>query len=371
MERRWVRRLGPGIAALGAMAAIASTTAGAPAPVWDPPGCAGPAAVATAPVGAWFRLDPILTDGEYVGQWLSLGTPDPGSGRRLELDRESFATGPTNGAVLVGVDDARASSLTLVDVANACAWPIGTSRDVIRNAIVHPSGDSIIESRVDRRSWGDLGIWRRRFDGTPAVRVLPPIGADDRFGPTWRTDLAWGDDGTTLVVGSCGEAACRYRLVMSGAATTAPTTIADPMLGALVGLAGDRLVTRQACRGLPCPIVSTGIHGAVSDVLADDAGLAVMARDERGRTVVVHETDAGGRGIGSMRPDGSDRQVLPAPPFGSRLVADAAWAAGAAEHPADALVFGPDGRVAPDAARSTLLRPLWSEAATPLDEVVR
>jgi hypothetical protein len=90
---------------------------------------------------------------------------------------------------------------------------VASSTDVIRNGIVAADGVSIVESRVDRRTRADLGVWRRPLDAGAPVRVLPPIGPDARFGPTWLTDLAWSDDDTTLVVGSCGETACRYRLV--------------------------------------------------------------------------------------------------------------------------------------------------------------
>jgi hypothetical protein len=371
MERRCVRRSGPGIAALVAVAAVASTTAGAPQAAWDPPDCRGTPTIGAAPVGAWFRLDPILANGEYIGQWLSLGTTDLGSGRRLRLDQESFATGPANGAILVGVDDGRGSTLTLVDVAQACGWAVGTSRDVIRNAILDPVAGAIVESRVDRRTRADIGIWRRGLDGTPPVRLLPPIEPDDRFGPTWHTDLAWSEDGATLAVGSCGETACRYRLVTAVPEAGETTTIADPTLGALVGLTEGRLVTRRACRGLPCPILSTPISGGAPVALDEAAGVAVMARDENGRSIVVHEVGAAGATLRSIRPDGADRRPVPDPPIGLRLVAGPTWAASAAEHPAESLIFGPDGRVASETPEDTLLRPVSGTLGVTLDEVAR
>ena len=94
METRWIRRLGPGIAVLGAMAAIASTAAGAPSPSWQPPGCSGPPAAGPLGPGTWFRLDPTVVDGTYVGQRLSLGSGSAPQ-RRIDLAAESFATGPT------------------------------------------------------------------------------------------------------------------------------------------------------------------------------------------------------------------------------------------------------------------------------------
>ena len=73
METRWFRRLGPGVAALGAVAAIASSTAGAPPASWRPPACPGPPVLTSGAIGTWYRLDPTLADGTYVGQRLSVG----------------------------------------------------------------------------------------------------------------------------------------------------------------------------------------------------------------------------------------------------------------------------------------------------------
>lgn len=365
METRWFRRLGPGVAALAAVAAIASTTAGAPPPSWRAPACPGPPVVTPGAMGSWYRLDPILVDGTFVGQRLSLGAGSK-STRQIELAAESFATGPSGGAVVAGTDDGRRSQLSLIDVAGGCAWALGSSTDVIRNAVLATDGGSIVESRVDRRTRADLGVWRRPLGGSTPVRLLPPIAPDDRFGPTWLTDLAWSDDGSTLVVGSCGETACRYRL----APETGPVvTIADPSLGPSVGLAGDRLVAREACRGLPCSIVSIDVAGRGRALVADSAGRAILARDATGRSVVVYELDPDGSTLGAATPDGRGVLALAAPPPGLRLVADAAWSGGAAEHPADRLVFGPDGRLPIDGSRRALLRPVTAGTAA-LDEVL-
>ena len=121
------------------------------------------------------RLDPIVVDGAYVGQRLSVGAGGAPP-KRIDLAAESFATGPTGGVVLIGSDDGRRSQLSLVDVTGGCAWAIGSSTDVVRSATVSSDGRSVIESRVDRRTRADLGIWRRPFDGTPPVRVLAAIG---------------------------------------------------------------------------------------------------------------------------------------------------------------------------------------------------
>ena len=367
METRWFRRLGPGVAALGAVAAIASTTAGAPQAAWDPPDCTGSPSAGGEPIGAWFRLDPTLVDGSYVGQRLTLGRADRATSWHLQLDAESFAAEPSGGTVLIGTDDGRASRLSLLDLAAGCRWPIGTSREVVRGALVSPDGRAIVESRVDRRTRADLGIWRRPLDGGEPMRVLPEIPVDDRFGPTWITQLDWADDGTSLVVGSCGEVACRYRVLPE--AGGAMTTVAEPTLGTLVGMADGRLIAHAACRGLPCPLISFGFADREQVVLDDAAGRAVMARDGAGHRVVVHETVGGP--LRSVRPDGADGRALPAAPDGLGLVAGPAWAAGAAEHPADRLLFAPDGRIPLDGPRSALARSIDAADTTAPGEVIR
>ncbi|HSL75559.1 MAG TPA: hypothetical protein VK867_01350 [Candidatus Limnocylindrales bacterium] len=366
METRWARRLGPAIAAVAAVAAIASTTAGAPPPIWDPPDCPGSPAVRGRPTGAWFRLDPDLSAGVLIGQRLTLGDAERATEWRMDLDAESFSAGPRGGTVLVGTDDGRSSRLSLIDVVGGCRWPIGTTRDVVRSAVTTPDGAGIVEHRVDRGSRTDLGVWRRAFDGGGSTRLLAPIAADERFGPTWITELAWSEDGGSLVVASCGEVACRYRIVP--ATGGALTSIADPTLGAMVGVAEGRLIVRGSCRGLPCPLVSREASGVATAVLDPQAGLAVMSRDARGGIVVVYETQGG---LQAIRPDGTDARGIAMPPEGLRLVAGVRWSASGADHTPDRLVFGPEGRVPVDGPRTAVLRAVDIDDAVVVGEVLR
>lgn len=366
METRWARRLGPGIAAMAAVAAIASTTAGAPPPIWDPPDCAGLPAAGRGTSAAWFLLDPDLAAGTFVGQRLTIGNAERATEWRMDLDAESFAAEPRGGTVLIGTDDGRETRLSLIDVVDGCRWAVGTSREVIRSALLTPDGTAAVEHRVDRRTRADLGVWRRPFDGRTASRLLPAIEVDDRFGPTWVTELGWSDDGESLVVTSCGEVACRYRVVP--AAGGAVTTLADPSLGSFVGMADDRLVVREACQGLPCGVVTRALGEGPSVVLEAATGLAVMSLDADGRSVVVHEREAE---LHAVRPDGSDARALAPPPDGLRLVGDVADSASGAEHPSDRLVFGPEGRVPADGSRPAILRSVDATESFPLGEVLR
>ena len=48
VESRWLRWIGPGVVALGAVGFIASTTLGAAGRPWTPSACAGPPAASIA-----------------------------------------------------------------------------------------------------------------------------------------------------------------------------------------------------------------------------------------------------------------------------------------------------------------------------------
>ena len=272
VESRWLRWIGPGVVALGAVALIGSATVGAGTRTWAPRTCAGPptdrmaAARASMPAtpsdlaaAPWFRLDPVAADdGSLGGERLVVGRFGEALTQTRDLPAESFAAGPFGRIVLTGADDGSASRLELVDVAGRCSWLVATERDVIRRATIDPAGATIYEMRVDRATRADLGIWRRRLDATlPAEQILDPISPDARFGITFSTELTWDLAGERLAVQSCGEFACRTRVVdpRGGPARE----LEAPDLGLLVGVDGERVVTYADCHGLPCPIVSTDV----------------------------------------------------------------------------------------------------------------
>jgi hypothetical protein len=368
-EARWFRRAAPGVAILGALLLVASTTTGAHAPHWQPAMCAGPARTGPGPIGAWYRLDPTLVDGARTGQRLSIGMARAASVRALDLDAESFAAGPFSGTVLLGTDDGTSSRLSLIDVAAGCAWPVGRSDDVIRRATITPDGETVVEFRVDRRSRADLGVWRRPLARPgPGVRILPPIAPDIRFGPTWLTELAWSDDGGLLAVQSCGEVACRVRWVDT--ASGASGIVADPSLGDMVGLTRRLFVAQGACRGLPCPIRSVDLRTGSTMILVAAAGQATVVRD-RDATRLVYEVDANGAAVGTIAVDGSGARPLPIDGAGERLIAGPAWAGGSAELPLGWIAFGPDGRVPLSGPVGVVLRHLADGRSAAFDEVAR
>lgn len=355
-------RLGPPAAAMALVGLAAATWPASPAsadPSWDPPPCDRSTTAATDRP-SWYRLDDALDEaGTVTGRRLVLGTADPASVRVLELPPESSAGGPHGGLVLAVADDGTRSTLRLVDPAAGCAVPVGTSEDVVRSATLDPGRSAVYEHRVERGTRADLGVWRRPLAGGSAEQVLGAPPEDPAYGPTFATELGWGDDGR-LVVASCAEVRCRIRVVDPAGGET--MTIED--VGPVVGLVGDRLVSHAACAGLPCPVLETSLRTGEQRMLAREAGLAALAGDG---DLVVHET-LGPRRIGlrAVSLATGESRDLGRLPDGLRLLASSARALAGASGPPRAVVLAPDGRVGPDVAAARQLdpiggsiRPLW------------
>ena len=376
--RRWQQRAGPAVLAVAVLGLFGVGGAGADAVAWSPPACGArepdPQALARpvtedAAGRAWWRLEPRLDgSGRQVAQRVTLGSPSGGPARIVELDAESFAAGPFGSFVLTGSDDGRSSDLRLLDLDAGCAWSIATERSVIRRAILDPSGSAVYEFRVDRRTRADLGVWRRPLDGSAARRVLPPVASDARFGRTFSTELSWSVEGDRLVVQSCGAFACRTRVFDPRAATT--IQVDEPDLGELVGVAGHRLVTYVACRGLPCPLVAVDVSDGARTTLTEAAGLAVLVDDARGARV-IHEDGAAASGhLRVVAPDGVELDRFEVAPD-ARLVPAPGRAQAAAGLPPGWVVLAGDTRPWSDRGPATLLRPGRAGSAAPFEEVSR
>lgn len=384
VESRWLRWVGPGLVALGAMGLVASTAVGAGPRAWTPRSCLGqpsdrvsaardaapdgPADLSAAP---WYRLDPVVgNDGALHGQRLVVGRFGDPITRSLDLPGESFAAGPFGRAVLVGADDGTTSRLMAVDIASGCSWTLATETDVIRRATIDRAGMTVFEMRVDRTSRADLGIWRRRIDvDAPAVRVLAPIAPDVRFGRTFSTEFTWDLLGDRLAVQSCGEVACRTRLIDQRDRLVA--SLASPDLGLLVGVDGDRVVTYESCRGLPCPIVSTDMVTGERHVLTEAAGFATLTRGPDGARLIHETRPVMGAGLRSISLDGGRPTDLAPTGAGTRLTTPL-FGGSATRLPSGWILIAPDGRLPIDKGdRGLQLRHLPDGAAVQLDEVLR
>ena len=390
VEARWLQWFGPGLLAVGTLALVGSATVGADTrttlsgpltqlPCADPPagriamhGGGAVASLADGSPAPWFRLDPVIDrDGALAGQRLALGLDGIPGARTLDLPAESFAAGPFGRTILVGADDGITSTLRLYDVAAGCGWSIAAEPSVIRRATVDSDGTAVYEMRVDRTTRADLGVWIRPVDGgLPARRILAAPAPDGRFGRTWSTELRWDLDGARLAVQSCGDVACRTRII--DPAGGAALMLDAPDLGNVIGLDGDRLVTYAACRGRPCPIVSTDLSTGARVVLADAGGPAVVADTADGARLVDEVPAVTGRRLRAIPIGGGPTLDLGPIPEGLGLESDPDVAGSATELPVGWILLAPDGRMPADGSfGTTRLRHIPDGMTVPLAEAAR
>ena len=385
VEARWLRWFGPGFVAVAALALVGAATVGAGTSSSAPAACPGSPAgriatsrgpdvtgLADGSAAPWFRLDPVLDHaGALAGQRLALGLDGVPGVRTLDLPAESFAAGPFGRVVLVGADDGVSSTLRLLDVAAGCAWPIATERNVIRRATLDRDRSAIYEMRVDRATRADIGVWLRPIAaGSPARQILAAPVPDGRFGQTWSTEFRWDLAGDRLAVQSCGDVACRTRIVDPAGG---PLRVLDaPDLGTLIGVDGDTLVTYGACRGFPCPIVSTDLETGARTVLDASAGPAVVVATTDGARLVDEVPAGAGRGLRSVPVGGGDAVDLGPIPDDLGLGADAVLAGSATELPTGWVLLTPDGRMPADGSSATSrLRHIPDGETVPLAEAAR
>jgi hypothetical protein len=311
---------------------------------------------------AWFRVDPILDErSTLAGQRLVAGLH---AGRRLTVDLapEAFAAGPVGDVVLFGTDDGVRSETFALDVRRGCVVSLAVEQDVVRSATLAPGGDSVFEHRVDRATRRDLGVFRRPLDGGGAVRVVEPLEADPRFGPTFTTELVWSADGARLAIQSCGAVLCRTRVLHLETGVIA--RLGGEGHGPVIGLAGDKVVTYVACPGLPCPVVATSLTTGSTATLADVSGLAVLAFSDGPR--LVHETAGDPTTVRVVAFDGTVERTI-ALPRGRRLMATGARSSSGARSPHGFVLATADGRAGNPAAFVVGL----DGAAVEISEVLR
>ena len=331
----------------------------------EPPPAAGAKAMLVG--AAWYRLDPVLDGaGGLDGQRLFVGRVGRRGALELALGVESFASGPSRGRILVGNDDGRRSTIRILDVANRCASVVHEGPDLIRRAVFDPSGDGIVEFRLDRSSRADLGVWSRPMDGTKQRRLLEPLAPNARIGRVFATELSWSADGQRLVVTSCGETFCLARILdRSGGRVM---TIDDHRVGEAIGLVGDELVAYGGCPWLPCEIVAMNLKsGRVRDI-APVAGLATLSATDAGAVVAFEDFEL----RGSLRVvdlDGTALRKLPLE-TGLRLVPASDRALAGFELPAGVIALAKGSRPSRSIVPATFVN-IADGRRVPAAEVVR
>lgn len=238
------------------------------------------------------HVAPQLTArGELTGQLLSVET-DAGSVARVSLPAESFVGNPFGDAlVYTSFTPADGSAVHLIDLSSGCETKITRSAEIVRSALLDPSGSAVYVHSVTREQRLDNGVERIDNSTGQGTLVVPPLPPSDTFGPIFGTQLAWSLDGSALAVQSCGFEACLTRVLDIGSGALA--TFDVPGQGALIGLTVEHLVTYAACAGLPCAVLSTDLPSGSSTVLADEAWSASFSPASYGQGVLTIETAAG------------------------------------------------------------------------------
>lgn len=278
------------------------------------------ASAAGASRGAWWSTSPVLDGrGDLTGWSLKAGAP----GRpalAVTIPAASVVSGPVVGLVLVSSDDGSRSEVRIVSTARSCSQTIPITEAVARRAIFDPAAEAIYVHLLDRGTRADRGVWRLAADGLEArTRVVAPLDPADpaaaRIGIVWSTALELAPDGTHLAVQSCGRLECFTRVV--DLASGAVVRYVDPHQGDLLAVEDGRIVTFEACPGLPCPVrlelpATAGRAGLTTTIAPSVTAAAPALLD--GRLQLVIDTVDG---------DGSETMAIDPATLGRRSISAA------------------------------------------------
>ena len=233
----------------------------------------------------------VSARGELTGRLVAVQS-ETGAAANLLLPVESFVGAPQGDSlVYTSYSPALGSEVGLVDLASGCRTKLATPAEIVRSALVDPSGSFVYVHSVSHAGRADMGIERIDLATGAAALVVPPLAPSDAFGPTFATELRWSVDGSALAVQSCGFEACRTRVL--DVASGAIATYDAPGQGALIGLTDAHLVTFADCAGIPCPALGIDLASGMTSVLADTALSASIVPVGDGLGTVAVETAAG------------------------------------------------------------------------------
>ncbi len=259
--------------------------------------------------GSWWTQDPNLDgSGTLTGWTLTIGSHRAGT-VATTLPPESIVTGPDQGLIVATTNDGTRSSVRVIDPNRRCAQTLPVDGSVPRRAILNAGGSDVIAHLLDGATRSDLGIWSLPLDGSKPALLLAPVPGEvlqaAGIERVWATDLRLSADGRRLAVQSCDPHSCVTRVLdlVGGAMTSI-----DQAHGPLVGFAGDRLVTRDGCAGLPCDILAWDLATRRSWAIEHSAVGAAVSRD--GRVVVAVRTAEGSLTAIAIDPETGERRSL-------------------------------------------------------------
>ncbi len=245
-----------------------------------------------AGTGASARIDQIISRrGELVGRMLNVQRAS-GTNVAVVLPAESFVGRRMGDLVVYTRSSAGAGSeVHVVDIESGCDTRVASPTDVVRSAVIDPSGSAAYVHSVTRIGRRDAGVVRHDLATGTSSLAVPPLPPSEEFGPTFATELTWSVGGDALAVQSCGFERCRTRILDVAAGDV--STFDAPGQGALIGLTAAHLVTYADCHGLPCAVISIERQSGRASVLVDDAYGASLAAGSNGAALLTIETATG------------------------------------------------------------------------------
>lgn len=234
-----------------------------------------------------WRLEPSLDPGGSLTGWRLLAGRAGARAATVDLPPASAVSGPTDGRLVIASDDGRRSTITMT-TAGGCSEELLRWPAVIRQAVLVPGTQDVAFHAVRRSDRSDLGVWRLSPGRGGPRRVLDGLEDGDPIvhavGLVWSTTLRTDATGDTLAVQSCGEAACRTRVLDLRSGDVRRLGSGDD--GAMVGVGGGWLIGFSACKGLPCQLTATAVADGRQRVLAPSAWSATTTV-RAGRMVVL------------------------------------------------------------------------------------
>lgn len=283
------------------LASILAFVVGACLPAPTSPG----ATPATDPTGAeslvWLATRSVEENDVTRAVRLTLGRGDGTVLWRSELPVDpqlpgggyAFVSGPRNGtlafAPLTADGGAEVRVVTAAERAEVSIFTLGTAPI---GGVVAPAGDQVFLAHADTDA---VRITRVTLQGQHEEVVrLPARDVELRVGG-WPRVLDISPDGTRLVVQLCGAEGCRWQVVdLAGGGVV---DVEWPGSSGMVNLTNDLLLATAGCGSGPCPHVLVDLATGVAREVDLGAHSARLAIDDRGRSVILHDTEGLGGGL--------------------------------------------------------------------------
>lgn len=235
-------------------------------------------------------VEPSMSDGVFIGRRL-LVQPRAGSPSQIALPAESFVAPPVGDVVVYGSHTpVTGSEVRAISLQDGCQALLARPDDVVRSAVLDPSGKKLYVHAVSATDRRDMGVTRHDLSSGTRAAVMAPPSTSEAIGPTFATELRWNVEGDALAVQSCGYSACRTRVL--DVATGEVQAFDNPPHGQLAGLTAGTIYALEACHSAPCPLLAIDRAGGATRAVFEEALSASLIVDAQGPLLRV-ESHAG------------------------------------------------------------------------------